>query len=129
MVELAKDRIDVGFYTSRWEEAEPFWRDRVGLAYEELLKVGNGVHQHRFGLRGSVCKVNSARAELPSAPTAFRRLVVAIEIDGRNERLEYVGQQRRRHSRVRGHSLAKNQKLLEPQVGAQLGASRAADDH
>ena len=77
MVELAKDRIDVGFYTSRWDEAEPFWAKQVGLEYEELLKVGNGVHQHRFGLRGSVCKVNTARAELPSAPTAFRRLVVA----------------------------------------------------
>ena len=79
MVELAKDRIDVGFYTSHWDAAEPFWRDTVGLAYEELLKVGNGVHQHRFGLRGSVCKVNTALAELPPAPTAFRRLVVARE--------------------------------------------------
>ena len=77
MVELAKDRIDVGFYTARWDEAEPFWGQQVGLEYEELLKVGNGVHQHRFGLRGSVCKVNSARADLPSAPTAFRRLIVA----------------------------------------------------
>lgn len=79
-VELAKDRIDVGHYTNRWGDgAEAFWRDTVGLAYEELLKVGGGVHQHRFGLRGSVCKVNVARAELPSAPTAFRRLVVARE--------------------------------------------------
>lgn len=78
MVDLAKDRIDVGHYTNRWETgAESFWRDTVGLAYEELLKVGGGVHQHRFGLRGSVCKVNAARAELPSAPTAFRRLVIA----------------------------------------------------
>ena len=76
-VELAKDRIDVGHYTNRWDVAEGFWRDTVGLAYEELLKVGNGVHQHRFGLRGSVCKVNTARAELASAPTAFRRLRIA----------------------------------------------------
>jgi hypothetical protein len=77
-VELAKDRIDVGHYTNHWADgAEAFWRDTVGLHYEELLKVGNGVHQHRFGLRGSVCKVNSARAELPEAPTAFRRLRIA----------------------------------------------------
>ena len=54
-MELAKDRIDFGHYTNRWDVAEGFWRDTVGLAYEELLKVGNGVHQHRFGLRGSVC--------------------------------------------------------------------------
>jgi catechol 2,3-dioxygenase-like lactoylglutathione lyase family enzyme len=77
-VELAKDRIDVGHYTNHWSSGtEEFWRDTVGLHYEELLKVGNGVHQHRFGLRGSVCKVNSARAELPEAPTAFRRLRIA----------------------------------------------------
>jgi lactoylglutathione lyase len=78
-VRLAKDRIDVGFYTSRYVEAEVFWRDVVGLEYEELLKVGGGVHQHRYGLRGSVCKVNAARAELAAAPSAFRRLVVARE--------------------------------------------------
>ena len=75
---LAKDRIDVGHYTNRWSSgAEAFWRDTVGLAYEELLKVGNGVHQHRFGVRGSVCKVNAARADLAAAPTAFRRLRIA----------------------------------------------------
>ena len=78
-VELAKDRIDVGLYTNRWDEASAFWGGTVGLEYEELLKVGNGVHQHRFGLRGSVCKVNSARADLPPAPTAFRRLAVATD--------------------------------------------------
>jgi lactoylglutathione lyase len=76
-VELAKDRIDVGHYTNRWDEAEVFWRDTVGLHYEELLKAGGGVHQHRFGLRGSVCKVNTARADLADAPTAFRRLRIA----------------------------------------------------
>jgi lactoylglutathione lyase len=77
VVDLAKDRIDVGHYTNRWDEAEGFWRDTVGLRYEELLKAGGGVHQHRFGLRGSVCKVNTARADLPDAPTAFRRLRIA----------------------------------------------------
>ena len=86
-VELAKDRIDVGHYTNRWDEAEVFWRDRVGLSYEELLKVGGGVHQHRLGLRGSVCKVNVARAELTSSPTAFRRLVVARDGQAAPERL------------------------------------------
>jgi lactoylglutathione lyase len=76
-VELAKDRIDVGLYTNRYEEMASFYGSVVGLAYEELLKVGGGVHQHRYGLRGSVCKINAARSDLPSAPTAFRRLVVA----------------------------------------------------
>ncbi|HUP87432.1 MAG TPA: VOC family protein [Acidimicrobiales bacterium] len=78
-VELAKDRIDVGLYTNRYEEMASFYGGVVGLPYEELLKVGGGVHQHRYGLRGSVCKINAARADLPPAPTAFRRLVVARE--------------------------------------------------
>lgn len=74
---LAKDRIDVGLYTNRVDEMRSFYGEVVGLEYEELLKAGGGVHQHRYGLRGSVCKINAARAELPDAPTAFRRLVVA----------------------------------------------------
>jgi lactoylglutathione lyase len=78
-VELAKDRIDVGFYTNAWESASAFWSRVIGLEYEELLKVGGGVHQHRFGLRGSVCKVNAARADLSDSPTAFCRLLLARE--------------------------------------------------
>jgi lactoylglutathione lyase len=77
VVELAKDRIDVGLYTNRTDELRAFYGDVVGLPYEELLKVGGGVHQHRYGLRGSVCKINSARADLEDAPTAFRRLTIA----------------------------------------------------
>ena len=78
-VELAKDRIDVGLYTNRYEALADFYGPEglVGLRYEELLKVGNGVHQHRYGLRGSVLKVNSARADLPASTTAFLRLTIA----------------------------------------------------
>ena len=80
-VELAKDRIDVGLYTNRYDSLADFYGPDglVGLPYEELLKVGNGVHQHRYGLRGSVLKVNSARADLPVEPTAFVRLTIADE--------------------------------------------------
>ena len=79
--ELAKDRIDVGLYTNRYEVLADFYGPDglVRLPYEELLKVGNGVHQHRYGLRGSVLKINSARADLPDAPTAFVRLTIADE--------------------------------------------------
>ena len=79
--ELAKDRIDIGLYTNRYELLADFYGPGglVGLPYEELLKVGNGVHQHRYGLRGSVLKVNSARADLPAATTAFVRLTIADE--------------------------------------------------
>lgn len=80
-VVLAKDGVDVGLYTNRYEELAAFYGGELGLPYEELLKVGGGVHQHRYGLRGSVCKINSARAELEDAPSAFRTLVLASEDD------------------------------------------------
>ena len=80
-VELAKDHIDIGLYTNRYQALADFYGPGglVGLPYEELLKVGNGVHQHRYGLRGSVLKINSARADLPTAPTGFVRLTIADE--------------------------------------------------
>jgi len=77
-VELAKGHLDVGLYTNEAEAALGFWRDEVGLPYEELLKAGGGVHQHRFGLNGSVLKVNHARDPLPPAPiSGYRELFVA----------------------------------------------------
>lgn len=78
-VELAKDCVDIGLYTNRYDEMAAFYGGELGLPYEELLKVGGGVHQHRYGLRGSVCKINSARAELEAAPSAFRTLAVASD--------------------------------------------------
>ena len=80
-VELAKQHVDVGLYTSRYDAIADFYGPDglVGLPYEELLKVGNGVHQHRYGLRGSVLKVNSALAEVAPSPTAYLRLTIADE--------------------------------------------------
>ena len=71
-MKLAKPRIDVGLYTNRRDEMLAFWRDEVGLPYEELLPMGGGVQQHRFGLNGSVLKVNHSRDPIPDA--AARRL-------------------------------------------------------
>jgi catechol 2,3-dioxygenase-like lactoylglutathione lyase family enzyme len=79
VVELAKPSLDVGLYTNRYDEMRAFYVDEVGLPYEELLKAGRGVHQHRFGLRGSVLKINSVREPLAEAPTAYSRLVITSE--------------------------------------------------
>jgi predicted enzyme related to lactoylglutathione lyase len=77
-MKLAKPRIDVGLYTSRRDEMVEFWRDRVGLPYEELLPMGGGVQQHRLGLLGSVLKINHARDPLPDEPRAgYRELWIA----------------------------------------------------
>src|SRR5688572_28269950 len=53
-----------------------FYVDQLGLPYEELLKIGNGVHQHRVGLFGSVLKLNASRDPLPDAHSNFVRLEI-----------------------------------------------------
>ncbi len=77
-MKLAKPRIDVGLYTNRRDELLAFWRDEVGLPYEELLPMGGGVQQHRLGLAGSVLKINHSREPLPDEPRAgYRELTIA----------------------------------------------------
>lgn len=77
MLSLAKPALDVGLYTDDWPAAEAFWTGRLRLPYEELLKLGGGVHQHRLTLRGGVLKVNVSREPLGREPTGYRGLVVA----------------------------------------------------
>ncbi len=77
MVLLAKPALDVGIYTEDWDAARAFYVDRLGLTYEELLKVGGGVHQHRLTLGGGVLKVNASRTPLATEPGPYAGLVVA----------------------------------------------------
>jgi lactoylglutathione lyase len=76
-VDLAKPFLDVGLYTNRLEDARRFYEAELGLPYEELLKAGRGVHQHRLGLRGAVLKLNHVRDPLGDAATGYRGLVIA----------------------------------------------------
>lgn len=77
-MDLAKPCIDVGLFTNRLDEMRAFYAQRVGLQFEEMLPVGGGVRQYRYGLRGSVLKINHSRDPLPaSIPGGYRRLVIA----------------------------------------------------
>lgn len=77
-MKLSKQCIDVGVQTNNLDPMLSFWRDEVGLPYEELLKVGGGTHQHRLTLNGSVFKLNSIRDPLPaSGDTGYRELLIA----------------------------------------------------
>ena len=78
-MELAKPSLDVGLYVTDIDASRAFYEGEVGLPYEELLKVGGGVHQHRLGLRGSVLKLNSSRADFAPRASGYRRLLVAAE--------------------------------------------------
>src|SRR5688572_33083044 len=76
---IAKDCLDVGLYTDRYDDLRAFYVDGLRLPYEELLKAGRGLHQHRVGLHGSVLKLNSSREPLADATTAFVRLDIHAE--------------------------------------------------
>ena len=65
-MELAKRFVDVGIFTNRIDEMRAFYGERVRLPYEELLPVGGGVRQYRYGLLGSVLKINHSRDPLPA---------------------------------------------------------------
>ncbi len=77
-MELAKRCVDVGFFTNRLDEMRAFYGERLKLPYEEMLPVGGGVRQHRYGLLGSVLKINHARDPLPPRVAGgYRRVSIA----------------------------------------------------
>jgi catechol 2,3-dioxygenase-like lactoylglutathione lyase family enzyme len=77
-MELAKNCLDVGLFTNRVDEMKGFYGERLRLPYEELLPLGGGMQQHRYGLLGSVLKINHSRSVLPArSPGGYRRLTIS----------------------------------------------------
>lgn len=77
---LAKPHLDVGTMVNDWTAAEHFWGSTVDLAYEKFEKIGGGVRQYRFGVHGTVVKVNHSRQQLADEPTIHRRLRIAHSV-------------------------------------------------
>lgn len=79
-VHLAKPHLDVGLFTQAIDAQLAFWRDQVGLPFEEVLPTGGGNRQYRHGMNGSVLKVNHSREPLPAEPPAgYRELFIASD--------------------------------------------------
>jgi catechol 2,3-dioxygenase-like lactoylglutathione lyase family enzyme len=77
-MELAKQFLDVGVFTNRIDEMRAFYGERIGLPFEELLPVGAGVRQYRYGLLGSVLKLNHIREPLPPrTPGGYQRVAIS----------------------------------------------------
>jgi len=77
-MQLAKKQIDVGLYTNDTEAMLKFWQTKVGLRFEEMQPIGQGVRQYRHDMNGSVLKLNSVRDPLPKAkPSGYRELWIA----------------------------------------------------
>lgn len=79
-MDLAKPRIDVGLFTTNLEPMLDFWQNEIGLPFDHMLPLGNGLQQHRHDLLGSVLKINHSRSDLPIAPpSGYRELLIARE--------------------------------------------------
>jgi catechol 2,3-dioxygenase-like lactoylglutathione lyase family enzyme len=77
-MDLAKRFIDVGLLTNRLDEMRAFYDERLGLKFEEMLPLGAGSRQYRYGLLGSVLKINSSRDPVPAAPAVgYRKISLA----------------------------------------------------
>ncbi|MGA9275955.1 VOC family protein [Ilumatobacter sp.] len=79
-MDLAKLAVDVGLMTNDWPSHQQLLAE-VGVEYDHLLKIGRGVHQHRYAIGDSVLKVNSHRDELVATPSPLVGLRVAGAVD------------------------------------------------
>lgn len=79
-MELAKPRIDVGLTAIDLPAMLAFWQGEIGLKLDHVLPVGNGLHQHRHDLLGSVLKVNHAQGGIAPRPhSGYRAVLIARE--------------------------------------------------
>lgn len=77
-MQLAKTQIDVGLYTNATEAMLEFWQKQVGLRFEEMQPLGQGVRQHRHEMCGSVLKLNSVRDPMePAKASGYREIWIA----------------------------------------------------
>lgn len=77
--EIVKPAVDIGVATNRLDASQAFWGETMGLRYDHLLKIGGGIHQHRYDLHGAVLKLNSHRDELADTPTGFVAITTVVE--------------------------------------------------
>ena len=65
---LAKQHLDIGLFSTKRDEQLAFWQQTVGLPYDHMGKLGGGMQQHRHHMNGSILKMNHSRHPLPEAP-------------------------------------------------------------
>ena len=64
-MQLAKPALDVGLFTNDIDAQLRFWQQDMQVAFDHLLPVGGGLHQHRHTIGDSVLKINHSRDPLP----------------------------------------------------------------
>ena len=77
---LSKPCLDIGFFTNRPGPVLAFWREELGLDYEDPVEFNDGLTQYRHALGPSVIKINTASDGVAErVPTGFRELFIAQE--------------------------------------------------
>lgn len=132
-MELAKQFVDVGLFTNRVDQMRAFYSDQVRLPYEELLPLGSGMRQYRYGLLGSVLKINDSRDPIaPRKPGGYRRLTIAdrriampmqLQDPDGNE-IELVPSGQRGVEQIEIHLGVTDEDAFERFYGEALGAAR-----
>jgi lactoylglutathione lyase len=75
-MEIVKPALDVGLFTAKLDEDLAFWRRAMGLPSEPRLKLGGGIHQHRFRLGSSVLKINHSLQPLAQGSSGIRGVTI-----------------------------------------------------
>ncbi len=76
-MDLAKQHLDIGLFSTNRDDQLAFWQQTVGLPYDHMGKLGGGMQQHRHHMNGSILKMNHSRGPLPDAPPSG---IVGLEI-------------------------------------------------
>lgn len=92
---LAKPHLDIGLYTARRDAHLAFWGQTAGLPFDQMVKLGGGVQQHRFLALGSpmasIVKVNHARDPIANTQrNGLARLTIARVDPSRPDRTRPV---------------------------------------
>ena len=72
---LAKQHLDIGLFSTKRDEQLAFWQHTVGLPYDHMGKLGGGMQQHRHHMNGSILKMNHSRHPLPAGAAVRHRRV------------------------------------------------------
>lgn len=75
--ELAKPCFDIGYFTNNADAILSFWREEIGLPFEEPVAFNNGLTQHRHALGDSVIKINTSAHEIAAPATGYSELLVS----------------------------------------------------
>lgn len=75
-MQLAKDTIDVGLFTTSPDEVIAFWKKQAGAVDHSSITIAEGHQQHRLEINGSLLKINAVAELQDRNRTGYAELIV-----------------------------------------------------